>query len=319
MNLSTTLPALGSTEWFNINKINLNNYYKNKSSSLIIHCEICKIDVRKADIFEHTISKRHKYNKLFIGIVQGSYLNEDLDFIVMNIDKLKCRHCNFGTINSGRNDDIISHIKTTEHKIRIANYFTKINMNNERDSTSNSKSLKPLDILITVKQKHKNVAQYSVPHGLRETRKDNELPKFIIVTEDSMCICTVCIKQIPYTSFNINQHITGKAHNIMLQKSGGSSVSQEQKIETPKQELPKPVVARPNSIYTCTTCRMQIPNTAYDIQMHNLNRTHRMNIQSSQAAVQSTSYPRVAVSYERPVTSYRPITHEARRSECNIL
>ncbi|XP_046593691.1 uncharacterized protein LOC124294052 [Neodiprion lecontei] len=297
MNLSCSLPKISVSHLTYLKQINLKNYYTSDPESVIVNCKICKFNMPTNHVFEHTVSKRHKYNKLLVRIVQNSSYNGDMDFFIKDIDSLECRYCTALVINSNEDNLVVNHLQSIIHRYKKQQYLKRSSCSSVVDlSVQCDMTLRPLDSLLTYNKKYanqmhnlsKNLPKPKVASvvvkvnptkssafcGIKDTQRREKIPKCITVDENDICMCTVCTKFIPNTTVNINQHVDGKAHKIQLQKLQ----------ETAGEDI------EDNESYWCKDCCKKVPNNKHNIELHNTGRKHLSKIKAPSVSTENIEH-----------------------------
>ncbi|XP_046742419.1 uncharacterized protein LOC124409069 [Diprion similis] len=297
MNSSCSPPNISVTQLTYLKQISLKNYYVSDVERKTVNCKICKFDMPNHHVFEHTVGKRHKYNKLLVRIIQDSSYNGDIDFIITGIDSLQCRYCNALVINSNENDCVVNHLQSVVHTFKKQEYLWRSSCSSVQDlPVQCDMTLRPLDSLLTYDKTYENrirnlsknlpkpskasvivkvnTQQSSACCSGKDTQGREKIPKCITVDQNGICVCTVCSKHIPNSTMNINQHINGKAHKNQLQKlqeTAGKDVEDSQS-------------------YWCKYCCKKLPNNEYNIEQHNTGKKHQSNIKTLSVSKENTGH-----------------------------
>lgn len=299
MNFNASIPYVDPIHLQYMKLTDLTDYYVNGEKSGFIFCQICKFNIERRYVFEHSITKRHKYNKLLFGIAQGLSSNFDMDFIVLYNDRLQCRYCDSMIIDSDREYLVVNHIQDLRHRTMRQYYI---------DRTDAGRLLKPLDTLISYAIKIKkrtnatkqttqpsrdmsnvdrinalqnpgfslnigqgNLQQHAVALNDKEERTGIESRDCIRVGESATGMCTLCGVDVPYNPHNMDMHVNGKRHKKVL-----NIVS----------ELPYFISTVKNGTRTCTICLIEVPNVHRYIKEHIQSKMHK---DATSRLVQSTS------------------------------
>lgn len=147
------------------------NYYRNNHTKGITRCLLCRININENEVFEHTRSMSHDYNRLFQHFVRKRHLNGDMDFIFVNAMWVQCRYCNNVRFSRGFPHLQVEHNQSAMHLERKKYCLNRITSGpNKFDIPHNSRS-RPKPCEITVAECYERERSRVGPSRPSEERK----------------------------------------------------------------------------------------------------------------------------------------------------